>query len=42
LIYWPDKNRRLQVHEVASKAWEKRAEATELEDEAHVLAERAI
>lgn len=42
LIYWPDKARRLQIHEAATNAWEKRARAVELEDEARTLVERAI
>jgi len=42
LIYWPDKARRLQIHEIATAAWEKRARAVELEDEARTLVEQAI
>ncbi|EOM1363110.1 TPA: restriction endonuclease subunit S [Klebsiella pneumoniae] len=42
LIYWPDKARRLQIHEIASNAWEKRARAIELEDEARALVEHII
>lgn len=42
LIYWPNKDRRLQIHEIATNAWEKRARAIELEDEARTLVERAI
>jgi type I restriction enzyme S subunit len=42
LIYWPNKDRRLQIHEIATNAWEKRARAIELEDEARTLVERTI
>ena len=42
LIYWPDKARRLQIHQAATIAWEKRARAVDLEDEARALVERAI
>lgn len=42
LIYWPDKARRLLIHEIATAAWEKRARAVELEDEARTLVEQAI
>lgn len=42
LIYWPDKARRLQIHEIATAAWEKRARAVELEDQARTLVEQAI
>jgi type I restriction enzyme S subunit len=42
LIYWPEKARRLQLHEIAANAWEKRARAIELEDQARSLVERTI
>lgn len=42
LIYWPDKERRRTISRVAERAWENRARATELEDEARALIERAI
>jgi type I restriction enzyme S subunit len=42
LIYWPDKARRLQIHQAATIAWEKRARAVELENKARTLVERTI
>lgn len=42
LIYWPDANRRHAISDVAEKAWENRALATELEDQARTLVEHAI
>lgn len=42
LIYWPEKERRRELGRIANQAWEKRAQATELEDEARALVERAI
>jgi type I restriction enzyme S subunit len=42
LIYWPDKTRRLQIHKIALNAWEKRAQAIDLENEALSIVERAI
>ena len=41
-IYWPEKCRRHSISDVAEKAWENRARAVELENEARTLIERAI
>jgi len=42
LIYWPDADRRHSISNIAEKAWENRALATELEDQARALVEHAI
>jgi len=42
LIYWPDEKRRHAISRIAEQAWENRAQATELEDQARTLVERAI
>lgn len=42
LIYWPDETRRHTISNIAEKAWENRAMATELEDQARALVEHAI
>ncbi len=42
LIYWPEKKRRRELSRIAEQAWENRAQATELEDEARTLVERTI
>ncbi|MCO3988733.1 hypothetical protein FA106_18300 [Pseudomonas aeruginosa] len=42
LIYWPDEERRRTVSQIAEQAWENRAQATELEDQARSLVERTI
>ena len=42
LVYWPDANKRHSISKVAEQAWENRALATELEDQARNLVERAI
>ena len=42
LIYWPDDDRRRNISRIAEKAWDNRALATELEDKARILVERAI
>ena len=42
LIYWPDEERRRSISQIAEQAWENRAAATELEDQARGLVERAI
>ncbi len=42
LIYWPDEERRHAISRVAEQAWENRAQATELEDQARALVERTI
>ena len=42
LIYWPDAKKRHRISQVAERAWENRARATELEDEARLLVETAI
>ncbi len=42
LIYWPEEGRRHEISKVAEQAWENRALATELEDEARTLVERTI
>jgi type I restriction enzyme S subunit len=42
LIYWPSKERRREIHKTAYYAWEQRAEAQDLEDQARALVERAI
>ena len=41
-IYWPEEPQRHAISEIAEKAWESRARATELEDEARKLVENAI
>ncbi|NIC05352.1 methylation-associated defense system restriction endonuclease subunit S MAD5 [Billgrantia bachuensis] len=41
-IYWPDAKKRHQISAIAEKAWENRARAVELEEEARSLVERAI
>ncbi|MFY1877900.1 methylation-associated defense system restriction endonuclease subunit S MAD5 [Achromobacter xylosoxidans] len=41
-IYWPDAEHRHAISKIAEKAWENRALAVELEDEARALVERAI
>lgn len=41
-IYWPEENRRHSISDVAEKAWENRARAVELENEARALVERTI
>ena len=41
-IFWPEEARRYEISEIAEKAWEDRARAVELEDEARLLVERAI
>lgn len=42
LIYWPDEERRRTLSQIAERAWENRARATELEDQARALIERTI
>lgn len=42
LIYWPDGGRRHKISRIAEQAWENRAQATELEDEARAIVERTI
>jgi type I restriction enzyme, S subunit len=42
LIYWPEKKRRRELSRIAERAWENRAKATELEDQARALVERTI
>ena len=42
LVYWPDEERRHEISRIAEQAWENRAQATELEDEARTLVERTI
>jgi type I restriction enzyme, S subunit len=42
LIYWPEEGRRHAISRIAEKAWEYRAQATELEDEARSFVEQAI
>lgn len=42
LIFWPDAERRHSIGSIAEKAWENRALATELEDQARALVEQAI
>jgi type I restriction enzyme S subunit len=42
LIYWPDEERRRSISQAAEQAWENRAVATELEDQARALVERTI
>lgn len=42
LIYWPDEERRHAISRIAEQAWENRAQATELEDQARSLVERTI
>jgi len=42
LIYWPNEERRRAVSQIAELAWENRAQATELEDQARSLVERTI
>lgn len=42
MIYWPDENRRHVISASAEQAWEDRARAVELEDEARLLVETAI
>lgn len=42
LIYWPDQERRHSISKIAEQAWENRALATDLEDEARSLVERTI
>ena len=41
-IYWPDAEKRHQISAIAEKAWENRARAVELENEARSLVERTI
>ncbi len=41
-IYWPDAKKRHQISAIAEKAWENRARAVELEEEARSLVERTI
>lgn len=41
-IYWPEQEKRHAISAIAEKAWENRARAVELEDEARTLVERAI
>lgn len=41
-IYWPEEERRREISAIAEQAWEYRARAVELEDEARTLVERAI
>jgi len=42
LIYWPNEQRRWSISQAAEQAWENRASATELEDQARSLVERTI
>lgn len=42
LVYWPEDGRRHEISRIAEQAWEYRAMATELEDEARFLVERTI
>lgn len=42
LVYWPSKNRRHEISRIAEQAWENRALATDLEDQARTLVENAI
>ncbi len=42
LVYWPEEGRRHEISRIAEQAWENRARATELEDKARTLVERAI
>lgn len=42
LIYWPGEKRRHEISRIAEQAWENRATATELEDQARILVERTI
>ena len=41
-IYWPDDEKRWKISAIAEQAWECRARAIELEEEARALVERAI
>lgn len=41
-IYWPEEKRRREISAIAEQAWECRARAVELEEEARSLVERAI
>lgn len=41
-IYWPEEEKRREISAVADQAWENRARAVELEDEARALVERTI
>lgn len=41
-IYWPEEKRRREISVIAEQAWEYRARAVELEDEARSLVERTI
>jgi type I restriction enzyme S subunit len=41
-IYWPDAGKRHQISAIAEQAWENRARAVELEQEARTLVERTI
>lgn len=42
LVFWPNEERRHSISSIAEKAWENRALATELEDQARALVEQAI
>lgn len=42
LIYWPEKQRRREIGKIAEKAWEDRAKATEIENQARALVENTI
>ncbi|MEZ5519645.1 MAG: restriction endonuclease subunit S [Gammaproteobacteria bacterium] len=41
-IYWPEEERRREISAIAEQAWEYRARAVELEEEARALIERTI